>query len=81
LAYGLVGADPFIPPCQNTLPASGPVIHFQTPSIAASLAPNHTHQLVDGLRLDGKPFSSADVIVAKYLVALLKARLAAAFLA
>jgi len=35
------GLEPLDKPFQKTVPASGPVTHFQTPSVAASLPPTH----------------------------------------
>jgi len=36
-----LGVEPLIPPFQNVIPGSGPVIHFPTPSVCSSLPPIH----------------------------------------
>lgn len=62
-------------PIQNVVPASGPAIHFQVPSLPSSLA---AIQALGPLMLDlMKSFSAAEVIVVRYPVAPLSVRPAA----
>ncbi len=66
LTYCPSAALPSSPPFQKVVPASGPSVHFQTPSVAASLPPSQAPRSCPAISEARKAFSAAEVIVARW---------------